>query len=294
MGSSIESEDLTTPSETPCNETSPPPLESIAALQPIKVVTRRPSPPHAKPGPQPEETEIECPVCCMFFCEPVITPCQHRFCLNCLGKVQRIQGHGCPICRTQCMTPAEDLPRDGPLEESLKILDPEYAEKLREATQEREQMLAQLSMPRMLNSSGVHHIEVSGGGSREANGTYVSSYLWSYSGPPLFQKPNTRMFLFRWQQRHWILANLSQNERFNNKSMWYYKANSGGQDIPVQHGWGLIANGCGVLPAPELIIVYGEQTMQPRRIRNEETEAGAGSHEDQVPHPNQCIRCSIM
>ena len=81
MGSSIESEDLTTPSETPCNETSPPPLESIAALQPIKVVTRRPSPPHAKPGPQPEETEIECPVCCMFFCEPVsglmrISACQ--------------------------------------------------------------------------------------------------------------------------------------------------------------------------------------------------------------------------
>ena len=66
-------------------------------------------------------------------------------------------------------------------------------------------------------------------------------------------------------------------------SLYHHPNHLPPKDIPVQHGWGLIANGCGVLPAPELIIVYGEQTMQPRRIRNEETEAGAGSHEDQAP-----------
>merc|ERR1711990_1170412 len=68
------------------------------------------------------ETDLECPICVELLCEPIKTPCNHRFCMNCLAKAQRLQGHACPICRTQCMVPAEDLPEDEVLAEALSIV----------------------------------------------------------------------------------------------------------------------------------------------------------------------------
>ena len=43
-----------------------------------------------------------------------------------------------------------------------------------------------------------------------------------------------------------------QNESFRDKQTWYYKTPSMGSMIPVEAGWGLVANGCGILPAPRL------------------------------------------
>merc|ERR1711988_1073342 len=128
------------------------------------------------------------------------------------------------------------------------------------------------------------------------NGTYVASFIWSYRGPTMYQKPASRLFLFRWQQRHWIVANLSQNDSFRDKRAWYYKAPSHGQSIPVEDGWSPIANGCGQLPAPVMRVVLGE----PQRVGNgaemviEESSQPHGTEAAEQQPVNQCLRCAIM
>lgn len=101
MGSSIESEELTTPGRSSIgSERDALPLAS----KDLQFMTpQTPSPLSSKPsgGKDSSEVELDCPICCMLFCEPVVTPCNHRFCLNCLSKVQHVQGHACPICRAQ-------------------------------------------------------------------------------------------------------------------------------------------------------------------------------------------------
>ena len=46
-----------------------------------------------------EAEDLECPLCYHFFCEPVLTPCNHLYCKNCLSKALRIFPPRCPICR---------------------------------------------------------------------------------------------------------------------------------------------------------------------------------------------------
>jgi len=234
--------------------------------------------------------EVECPVCVSLLCEPVLTPCKHRFCRNCLAKSQRFQGPACPICRSPCRIPAESLEEDTALSAFLQELDPEYESRRDEAKKERE---AALQMTRRLTApaAGAACIVVSGAGSLEVNGVYVPSYVWSYRGPTLYQKPSSRIFIFRWQQRHWIIAHLNQNESFRDKQNWYYKASSFGQATPVEAGWSPISNGCGQLPAPTVSTQDGPVA----HADGEDNEV-----EQEVVHPNlnhsRCMpsRCSIM
>ena len=48
---------------------------------------------------QPDELELDCPVCHNILCEPVTTPCGHAFCRNCLVDVLNSLFKRCPTCR---------------------------------------------------------------------------------------------------------------------------------------------------------------------------------------------------
>ena len=145
------------------------------------------------------------------------------------------------------------------------------------------------------------HVEVTGAGCPEVNGIFYPSLMSSYYGPTLYQKPNTRLFLFRWEQRNWIIASLSQNDRFSDPGTWYYRAAAHGQSIPVADGWGPMPNGCGVLPAPQLELVMHAGRANPPRASLAEILSGVRASEDTTrtelavrQSPNQCMRCSIM
>merc|ERR1712070_200661 len=68
LGSSIDTDDLTLEPQEPSQ------------------VQKLPTPPAPAAPEEYLGTDLECPVCTELFCEPVVTPCQHRFCRNCLGK----------------------------------------------------------------------------------------------------------------------------------------------------------------------------------------------------------------
>jgi len=242
---------------------------------------------------------VECPICVSLLCEPVLTPCNHRFCKNCLGKVQRFQGPACPICRAPCRVPAETLEEDASLERILKQLDPEYQSRREEAEEERETQ--RIAVPVRPSVPGIpSRIQVSGAGCEEVNGTYVTSFVSSYRGPTVYQKPSSRIFIFRWQQRHWVIAHLSANESFRDKANWYYKAPSFGLAIPAQGGWSPITNGCGELPAPVLHVdtlsTTGAQIPQQRPPMPVPLLLSDDDAEVPRPNHNQCLptRCAIM
>ncbi|KAF6727741.1 Tripartite motif-containing protein 35 [Oryzias melastigma] len=46
----------------------------------------------------PEE-DLTCPVCCDIFKDPVLLPCSHSFCRNCLKRCRDSKFQGCPVCR---------------------------------------------------------------------------------------------------------------------------------------------------------------------------------------------------
>ena len=62
---------------------------------------------------------LECPICQEQFTEPRVLPCQHTFCLHCLGKIRERQSTTesipCPVCRaTYHLSTAgiDDLPKN--------------------------------------------------------------------------------------------------------------------------------------------------------------------------------------
>ena len=62
---------------------------------------------------------LECPICQEQFTEPRVLPCQHTFCLHCLGKIREHQSTTesipCPVCRaTYHLSTAgiDDLPKN--------------------------------------------------------------------------------------------------------------------------------------------------------------------------------------
>lgn len=121
---------------------------------------------------------------------------------------------------------------DEEMNKMLEILDPEYAARREEASKDRETLRASALL--QVRQAGADNIEVSGAGSDEFNGVYLASYIWSYRGPTMYQKPNSRHFIFRWQQRHWVIAHLSHSDAFRDKSTWYYKAPSQGWTCQCQ------------------------------------------------------------
>uniref|UniRef100_A0A3P9JX38 Tripartite motif containing 35-12 n=1 Tax=Oryzias latipes TaxID=8090 RepID=A0A3P9JX38_ORYLA len=46
----------------------------------------------------PEE-DLTCPVCCDIFKDPILLPCSHSFCRNCLKRCRDSRLRGCPVCR---------------------------------------------------------------------------------------------------------------------------------------------------------------------------------------------------
>lgn len=46
----------------------------------------------------PEE-DLTCPVCCDIFKDPILLPCSHSFCRNCLKRCWDSRLRGCPVCR---------------------------------------------------------------------------------------------------------------------------------------------------------------------------------------------------
>uniref|UniRef100_A0A8C7XFM3 Nuclear factor 7, brain-like n=1 Tax=Oryzias sinensis TaxID=183150 RepID=A0A8C7XFM3_9TELE len=46
----------------------------------------------------PEE-DLTCPVCCDIFKDPILLPCSHSFCRNCLTRCRDSRLQGCPVCR---------------------------------------------------------------------------------------------------------------------------------------------------------------------------------------------------
>lgn len=47
------------------------------------------------------EDELTCVICCNILCEPVVTPCCHSFCRECVGRWLK-DFKSCPVCRKPC------------------------------------------------------------------------------------------------------------------------------------------------------------------------------------------------
>ncbi|CAJ1062618.1 tripartite motif containing 35-28 [Xyrichtys novacula] len=58
--------------------------------------------------PVPLRQELTCPVCQGIFRDPVLLPCSHSFCKNCLTQSMRYN-RGCPVCRT-VFRDGQDIP----------------------------------------------------------------------------------------------------------------------------------------------------------------------------------------
>lgn len=51
-------------------------------------------------SPSSLEDDLQCPVCCEFFTDPVVLDCSHSFCRHCLDKYWKDQPRKlCPVCR---------------------------------------------------------------------------------------------------------------------------------------------------------------------------------------------------
>lgn len=213
-------------------------------------------------------SEWECPVCYQLFCEPVRAGCdRHVFCRNCLLKAQRIgRILKCPICRCESQTSVTDLPEILDLVEKLKQKDSSYDERVAVARKEREEHLQArlLRVTSFTDGRTSRQFEVCGAGSEEVNGVYVAGVLPTYVGPTVYRKPNSYMFIFRWHQTQWIIAELHGPYSMGNEREWLYRAPTQyPPDIPPVHGWEVPAQGRACSPAPEVRILQASSTSPP-------------------------------
>ena len=155
----------------------------------------------------------------------------------------------------------------------LMRLDPGYAQRVTESEEEKERWMRReqsqeqaeaAEMMRFLVSfrnqmtlaSASETYEVTGAGNAEVNGVYVPANLATYVGPPLYNKRGTDIYLFRWQQRTWVVATLGRDlSRFSEPGNRYYTAPSGTPAVatPPPSGWSPPQGGRGVNPAPSAI-----------------------------------------
>ena len=85
---------------------------------------------------------------------------------------------------------------------------------------------------------------------------YVLANLATYVGPPLYNERGTDIYLFRWQQRTWVIATLGRDpSHFSEPGNRYYTAPSGtpAAATPPPSGWSPPQGGRGVNPAPSAI-----------------------------------------
>lgn len=213
-------------------------------------------------------SEWECPVCYQLFCEPVRAGCdRHVFCRNCLLKAQRIgRVLKCPICRAESQKSVTELPEAPDMVERIRKKDPNYDERVAAAKKEREEhiqarLLRVTSLP---EGRASRQFEVCGAGSEEVNGVYVAGVLPTYVGPTVYRKPNTYLFIFRWHQTQWIIAELHGPYSMGNEREWLYRAPTQyPPDIPPVHGWEVPAHGRACSPAPEVRILHASGVTAP-------------------------------
>eukprot|EP00931_Biecheleriopsis_adriatica_P058390 TRINITY_DN34741_c1_g1_i1.p1 TRINITY_DN34741_c1_g1~~TRINITY_DN34741_c1_g1_i1.p1 ORF type:complete len:361 (+),score=37.95 TRINITY_DN34741_c1_g1_i1:51-1133(+) len=207
-------------------------------------------------------SELDCPVCYQHFVEPVMAGCgRHTFCRNCLLKSQSVGNTPrCPVCRAECQRHATELPEVMRLTSKLRRLEGEaYEERLQISKQEREEHLYELKLAAAAKSArgGARSFEVTNAGIPEVNGTYVPGVLPTYVGPTVYRKQNSFMFIYRWQQTHWIIAELRGSSGMGDARQWLYRAPvENPVDYPPPHGWEVPPSSrSGRLPAPEVRLV---------------------------------------
>ncbi|TFJ99896.1 tau-tubulin kinase 1 [Platysternon megacephalum] len=78
-----------------------------------------PSPPNQTELQAPQQSIPECPICYgpydNIFQRPLLLPCAHTFCLECLSRicvfVKQAQTFPCPLCRAQVSVPSGGIPK---------------------------------------------------------------------------------------------------------------------------------------------------------------------------------------
>lgn len=187
----------------------------------------------------------------------------------------------CPICRSESRTDVSSLPVAADILEKVEAKDPQYSERLVVAKQELEDYLkslavraAQVRAHAILQSgryfdswSTLHGIplrQVCDAGSSEVNGIYVAGILPSYVGPPLYRKLNTSLFIYRWRQTRWVIAELHNSRSMGDEREWLYQAPALAPDeLPPIHGWEVTSRSHASSPAPEVRIYENGGTVQP-------------------------------
>eukprot|EP00448_Togula_jolla_P007538 CAMPEP_0170609050 /NCGR_PEP_ID=MMETSP0224-20130122/21913_1 /TAXON_ID=285029 /ORGANISM="Togula jolla, Strain CCCM 725" /LENGTH=269 /DNA_ID=CAMNT_0010934321 /DNA_START=50 /DNA_END=860 /DNA_ORIENTATION=- len=232
-------------------------------------------------------SELECPVCFQLYCEPVRAGCQrHVFCRNCLIKSQnRGTILRCPICRAESCWDPVDIPEVAELVEGLSRKDPEFRERAVAASREREELLRSWSQrvheSRRLwlpSARGAAPREVGGAGRPEANGIYLPGILATYIGPTVYRKPNSHLFIFRWHQTQWAIAELQNPFNMGNEQEWLYRAPTQyPPDVPPLSGWEVQGHGHSSRPAPEVRIVRGNLVATATTLRNGTSNSGGAA-----------------
>eukprot|EP00954_Amorphochlora_amoebiformis_P030602 1394921-Amorphochlora_amoeboformis.AAC.2 len=159
-----------------------------------------------------EDLDLLCPICYLYICEPVFTPCRHAFCKNCLVKSFGFnRPPRCPMCRGDCSrVKVMELKIDPEMEAAARKADPDYKERASKRKSERKLWMRSAILSPVVNNDNNAIFEVTGAGSEAVNGIYVVGNIPSYLGPRLYNKPGTQMYIFRWNRREWIIAELNR------------------------------------------------------------------------------------
>jgi len=221
-------------------------------------------------------SECECPICYRTFCEPVRAGCdRHIFCRQCLWRAEKVgEPLKCPICRRLGNQIAvANLAEVVDLAAKLRSRDPtEYDSRAEAARREREITVRSRSDARALFQELVsrpddpRRFEVSGAGCEESNGVYVVDVLPTYLGPPVYRKPNTFFFIFRWHRTQWVIAELRDYSRMGNSRAWLYAAPTQvPPHLPPATGWEVQRRSGAPAPAPEVWLLARDATSLPGR-----------------------------
>ena len=77
-------------------------------------------------------------------------------------------------------------------------------------------------------AAGAATFAIEGCGSSAIDGKYSQTHLEGYSGAAAFRKAGTDMVMYRWQQKHWVVAKLSRSSPdFANVARWIYSVDAG-------------------------------------------------------------------
>jgi len=237
-----------------------------------------------------EDLEFVCPICYLYLCEPIKTPCKHLFCKNCLIKSFGFnRPPRCPLCRTDCThVKVLELKTHSETEDIVKKLDPEYKERASKCIRERKMWMSSKFLAPLFQNMESGLYEVSGAGNDEVNGIYVVGHVPSYLGPRLYNKPGTQIFMFRWNRREWIIASLARG--FDDLRARHYRVSCSliPEDTPPEDGWMEAPEGLGTAPAPSVRAIRQGDRISPRLLQPliQDSVISEGSH--------RCAPCSIM